>query len=70
MAPRTAIAHLERARAARQQAAEFGADLVMFSELFLAGYPPEDLVLRPAFQEACRTAAETLARDTADAVQV
>ena len=59
-------ANLERARAARKQAAEFGADLVMFSELFLAGYPPEDLVLRPAFQEACRTAAETLARDTAD----
>jgi NAD+ synthase len=59
-------ANAERARAARRQAAGFGADLVMFSELFLAGYPPEDLVLRPAFQEACRAAAETLARETAD----
>ncbi|MGP8264365.1 MAG: NAD+ synthase, partial [Rhodoblastus sp.] len=49
-----------------KKAAEFGADLVMFSELFLAGYPPEDLVLRPAFQEACRSAAEVLARETAD----
>ena len=38
----------------------------MFSELFLAGYPPEDLVLKPAFQDACRAAAEELARDTAD----
>ena len=35
-------------------------------ELFLSGYPPEDLVLKPAFQEACRTACEALARDTAD----
>ena len=59
-------ANLEKARAARKQAAELRADLVMFSELFLAGYPPEDLVLRPAFQDACRAAAETLARETAD----
>jgi NAD+ synthase len=35
-------------------------------ELYLAGYPPEDLVLKPAFQEACRAACETLARETAD----
>jgi NAD+ synthase len=55
-----------RVRAARAQAAVEGADLVMFSELFLAGYPPEDLVLKPAFQEACRTAVEALARETAD----
>ena len=59
-------ANLEKARAARKKAAEFGADLVMFSELFLAGYPPEDLVLRPAFQDACREAVERLARDTGD----
>jgi NAD+ synthase (glutamine-hydrolysing) len=38
----------------------------MFSELFLAGYPPEDLVLKPAFQEACRSALEDLARETGD----
>ena len=36
------------------------------AELFLSGYPPEDLVLKPAFQEACRAACETLARETAD----
>ncbi len=58
--------NLEKARAARRKAAEFAADLVMFSELFLAGYPPEDLVLKPSFQDACRAAAEELARDTAD----
>jgi NAD+ synthase len=58
--------NLERLRAARAQAAAFGADIVMCSELFLSGYPPEDLVLKPAFQEACRTACETLARETAD----
>ncbi len=53
-------------RRARREAAAFGADLVVFSELFLAGYPPEDLVLKPAFQEACRSALEELARETAD----
>src|ERR1700735_1333748 len=58
--------NLARLRAARAKAAAFGADLVMFSELFLAGYPPEDLVLKPAFQEACRGACEALARETAD----
>ena len=38
----------------------------MFPELFIAGYPPEDLVLKPAFQAACRAAIEALARETAD----
>ncbi|MDB5571431.1 MAG: synthase [Hyphomicrobiales bacterium] len=55
-----------RVRDARATAAGQGADLVMFSELFLSGYPPEDLVLKPAFQEACRAALEDLARETAD----
>ncbi len=59
--------NVARVRAARAEAAAFGADLVMFSELFLAGYPPEDLILKPAFLEACRAACEELARDTADA---
>jgi NAD+ synthase len=58
--------NLERARKARAAAARDGADLVAFSELFIAGYPPEDLVLKPAFQAACRTAVETLARETSD----
>jgi NAD+ synthase len=56
----------EKARAARKRAAADGADLVIFPELFLAGYSPEDLVLKPAFQAACRAAVESLARETAD----
>jgi NAD+ synthase len=55
----------ERARRARATAAADGADLVVYPELFIAGYPPEDLVLKPAFQAACRAAVETLARETA-----
>ena len=54
----------ERVRAARATAAAQGADIVVFPELFIAGYPPEDLVLKPAFQAGCRSAIETLARDT------
>src|SRR5215470_2963255 len=55
-----------KARAARTRAASDGSDLVIFPELFIAGYPPEDLVLKPAFQAACRAAVEALARETAD----
>ncbi len=55
----------EKVRRARAQASEQGADLVVFPELFIAGYPPEDLVLKPAFQAACRSAVEALARETA-----
>src|SRR5277367_4866937 len=58
--------NLDRLRNARAEAARFGADLMLAPELFLSGYPPEDLVLKPAFQEACRTACETLALETAD----
>jgi NAD+ synthase len=55
-----------KARAARARAQADGADLMVLPELFLAGYPPEDLVLKPAFQAACRSAIEALARETAD----
>src|SRR6476659_5700614 len=58
--------NLEKARKTRAQAARTAADIFPFSELFSAGYPPEDLVLKPAFQAACRAAVEALARDTAD----
>jgi NAD+ synthase len=56
----------EKVRRARARAAADGADLVIFPEMFIAGYPPEDLVLKPAFQAACRAEVESLARDTAD----
>ena len=56
----------DNARRARTEAARDGADLVALQELFLSGYPPEDLVLKPAFQAACRAKVEELARETAD----
>src|SRR5437763_647313 len=56
----------DKVRHARRQAAADGADLVVFPELFIAGYPPEDLVLKPAFPAACRTTIEALAAETAD----
>src|SRR6202046_1234117 len=55
-----------KVRTARARAAADGADVVVLSELFIAGYPPEDLVLKPAFQSACRAVVEELARETAD----
>src|ERR1700683_4737044 len=58
--------NLALARKAPAQAARGGPNIVVFSELFIAGYPPEDLVLKPAFQAACRDAVEALGRDTAD----
>ncbi len=42
-----------------------GVDLVLFPELYISGYPPEDLVLRPTFVAACRSAVEELAQDFA-----
>nr|WP_319388874.1 NAD+ synthase [uncultured Cohaesibacter sp.] len=54
----------EKARAAHKVATEQGADCLVLSELFISGYPPEDLVLKPAFQEACREQVEKLAEIT------
>jgi NAD+ synthase len=56
--------NLEVALEAWSQAHADGADLLVLSELFLSGYPPEDLVLKPSFQQACRHAAESLAAQT------
>ncbi len=48
---------MERARGAN-------ADLVLFPELVVTGYPPEDLLLRPGFIRAARTAVEGIAKAT------
>ena len=50
----------------RAKAAAEGADLVMFPELQLVGYPPEDLVLKPDFVRRTMEAAERLVDATAD----
>ena len=52
-------------RQARDSAASLGADLVVFSELVLVGYPPEDLVLRPALVEAAAAVLRELERESA-----
>ena len=46
---------------AMTEATAAGADLALFSELFLIGYPPEDLALKPAAVAACHAALERLA---------
>jgi NAD+ synthase len=56
----------EKLRRARARAAAEGADLVVLPELFITGYPPEDLVRKPAFAAAARAAVEAVAKDTAD----
>jgi NAD+ synthase len=58
--------NVKKAREARARAAREGADLIAFTELYLTGYPIEDLVLKPALQAAAREACEALARDTGD----
>ncbi len=59
-------ANLAKIREARARAAAQGADLVVFTELVITGYPPEDLILKPMFQDAAGAAIEQLATDTGD----
>jgi NAD+ synthase len=56
----------EKLLEARREAAAAGAPLMVASELIVSGYPPEDLVLKPAFQRRCREGVEKLAAATAD----
>lgn len=56
--------NLAKARQALAKAGEQGADILLMTELFLSGYQPEDLVLKPAFLKACLKAVETLAHET------
>ena len=51
----------------RAAAADGGADLVLFPELALTGYPPEDLVFRESFRSASVRARDELARRLAEA---
>ena len=51
---------------ARAEAAASGADIVVASELFLTGYPPEDLVLKRSFLTRARRMVDDLVALTAD----
>ncbi len=55
--------NIAKLREMRSRAGALGADLIVFPELFVTGYPPEDLVLKPAFQKAARARVEALAAD-------
>ena len=55
-----------RIATAARRAHALGASLVIAPELALTGYPPEDLLLRPAFMQACAETLAALARDLAD----
>ncbi len=52
--------------AARERSRAAGADLIVFPEMQLIGYPPEDLVLKPALIERAAAQLETMAQATAD----
>lgn len=58
--------NIEHIRTARVDAARMGADLVVCGELTVSGYPPEDLVLKHAFQAVVKAQVEVLALETAD----
>jgi NAD+ synthase len=58
--------NLAKARHARAEARRLGADLVVYPELFATGYPPEDLIQKPAFVRAAKAAVEAFAAETAD----
>ena len=50
-------------RAAAEQAAADGAELLVTSELLISGYPPKDLLLREGFAHACDRAVSALAKE-------
>lgn len=51
---------------AHAEASSLGADMLVLPELFITGYPPEDLVLRPSFQAAVKEAVLDLAKVTSE----
>ncbi|MFM7718269.1 MAG: NAD+ synthase [Actinomycetota bacterium] len=58
--------NVERIAAMARRATELGADLAVFPELAVTGYPPEDLILRPGFIADAGRAVSDLAARTAD----
>jgi NAD+ synthase (glutamine-hydrolysing) len=62
--------NVERVLDAYERAEREGCDIVAFPELALTGYPPEDLLLRPAFVEQSREALEKVAAATGRAAAI
>jgi NAD+ synthase (glutamine-hydrolysing) len=62
--------NVERILAAYRRAAEQRAHLVVFPELAVTGYPPEDLVFKPSFLAASRAAVERVAAGIGDTAAV
>ena len=60
--------NVERVRDQIGAAQERGADLVVFPELSISGYPPEDLLLKPSFAERASVAVHGLAAHIEDLV--
>ena len=56
--------NMDKTRAAYAKAKQAGADILVLPELFIIGYPPEDLVLKPACVEDCRALALEFAKTT------
>ena len=49
---------------------EYGADVVLFPELAISGYPPEDLLMRPGFLSSCEQALARVAAEVQGIVAV
>jgi NAD+ synthase (glutamine-hydrolysing) len=62
--------NVERIRESLAHVRELGADLALFPELTLTGYPPEDLLLKPYFAERAEAALSDLAAEVKDLVAV
>ncbi len=62
--------NIKKIRASLTQVREAGADIVLFPEMAVTGYPPEDLLLQPHFAEEAEAALRDLASSVRDVVAV
>jgi NAD+ synthase (glutamine-hydrolysing) len=62
--------NLDKVRASLARVRELGADLALFPELTVTGYPPEDLLLKPHFAEDASEALHEFASEVEDIVAV
>lgn len=63
-------ANAQKMKAAALDAKARGADVVIFPELALMGYPPEDLLLRPSLSERVKNAMATLGEELKDIIMI